>query len=107
MKLFISQIIRRVLMPSYTSKLYHMHLFSLFHCFCTEHAYCNKGKILYTMRLAFKYPARVRTRYCHVCIVFREGAPPKEYYPSEEMTGFEKMEDYIKKQRERRILFSL
>ncbi|XP_022326726.2 large ribosomal subunit protein uL22m-like [Crassostrea virginica] len=72
-----------------------------------EHAYCNRGRILYAMRLAYKFPAKVTTRYCHVCIVFREGSPPKEYYPTVEMTGFEKMEDYIKRQRQRRILFSL
>ncbi|XP_062591353.1 large ribosomal subunit protein uL22m-like [Saccostrea cucullata] len=72
-----------------------------------EHAYCNRGKILKGMRLAYKFPAQIKTRYCHVYIIFREGSPPEVYYPPDEMTGYEKMEDYIKKQRERRILHSL
>lgn len=77
--------------------LYYMYLFLLFYCFCIEYVYCNKGKILYIMRLAFKYFVRVRIRYCYVCIVFWEGVLLKEYYFLEEMIGFEKMEDYIKK----------
>lgn len=81
----------------YIFKLYYRYLFLLFYCFCIEYVYCNKGKILYIMRLAFKYFVRVRIRYCYVCIVFREGVSLKEYYFLEEMIGFEKMEDYIKK----------
>ncbi|XP_048779068.1 39S ribosomal protein L22, mitochondrial-like [Ostrea edulis] len=72
-----------------------------------EHAYCNRGKIVKGMRLAYKFPAEIKTRYCHLYIVFREGSPPKLYYPPDDMTGYEKIEDYVDRQRKRRILYSL
>jgi len=41
-------------------------------------------------------------RFSTYCVRLREGAPPKHYYAAEE-TGIEKLEGYIKSQRDRRI----
>lgn len=50
--------------------------------------------------------SRVRYRYVHYFLRLREGKPPKHYYPPPE-TGYEKMENYIKDQRKRRIVLAL
>merc|ERR1711894_248593 len=48
----------------------------------------------------------VRYRSSHYFVRLREGLPPKEYYPAKP-TGYEKMEEYIKLQRSRRIRMDL
>ncbi|CAL1530879.1 unnamed protein product [Lymnaea stagnalis] len=48
----------------------------------------------------------IQYRYTNFFVRLREGRPPKDYYPAEK-TGNELMEDYIKKQRARRIEFGL
>lgn len=48
----------------------------------------------------------VRYRYSHYFLRLREGKPPKHYYPPPE-TGYDKMENYIKKQRQRRVILAL
>ncbi|XP_064636700.1 large ribosomal subunit protein uL22m-like [Lineus longissimus] len=45
-------------------------------------------------------------RYTHYFVRLREGQPPKHYYPPEK-TGWEKMEEYLEEQRNRRIYGSL
>jgi hypothetical protein len=48
----------------------------------------------------------VHYRYVHYFVRLREGRPPKHYYPPP-LTGYEKMAEYVKEQRGRRIRMSL
>ncbi|XP_064609082.1 large ribosomal subunit protein uL22m-like [Liolophura sinensis] len=48
----------------------------------------------------------IHYRYCNYFVRLREGTPPKHYYPPP-LTGYEQMEEYLKEQRARRILYSL
>ncbi|XP_025088290.1 39S ribosomal protein L22, mitochondrial-like [Pomacea canaliculata] len=48
----------------------------------------------------------VHYRYCHYFVRLREGKPPKYYYAPPK-TGFEKMEEYIQKHRQKKILLGL
>lgn len=47
-----------------------------------------------------------RVSYCHYFVRLSEGKPPEQYYPNEK-TGYEKMEEYIRGQRARRVTWSL
>jgi len=48
----------------------------------------------------------IHHRYVNYFVRLREGQPPKHYYPAPP-TGYEKMEQYIKDKRDRKILLSL
>ncbi|XP_071087657.1 large ribosomal subunit protein uL22m-like [Haliotis cracherodii] len=48
----------------------------------------------------------IHYRYCNVFIRLQEGPPPKHYYPPPP-TGHDKMEEFIRDQRARRIIHSL
>ncbi|CAE1246593.1 RP-L22 [Acanthosepion pharaonis] len=48
----------------------------------------------------------VHYKYSHFYVRLREGSPPKHYYPPQ-MTGNEKLHEYLENQRSRRIVFSL
>ncbi|XP_033742292.1 39S ribosomal protein L22, mitochondrial-like [Pecten maximus] len=49
---------------------------------------------------------RVNLSSCHYYVRLSEGKPPKHYFEPEK-TGYQKMEEYIKNQRERNIKWSL
>ena len=66
-----------------------------------------RGKVIKSQRKhARRRPGVIHYRHTHFFIRLREGKPPKHYYPPPE-TGYEKMENYIKTQRNRRIILSL
>ena len=70
-------------------------------------AYCTKGMTLKGQKLHSR--GRMGTlhfNFCHLFIRLREGTPPEHYYPPEP-SGNQKMEEYIKEQRSRKILESL
>jgi len=51
-------------------------------------------------------PGTIHYRFSHYFVRLREGRPPEHYYPRP-MTGNEKMADYLKSLRERRVYHSL
>ncbi|KAJ8297765.1 hypothetical protein KUTeg_024296 [Tegillarca granosa] len=69
-----------------------------------ESSNTGKGKVV--KGITKKNPGIIHYRYSHYFVRLREGTPPKDYYPRRP-TGYEKMEDYIKEQRSRRIKFDL
>lgn len=70
-------------------------------------SYVTKGQVIKGTRLhARGRRGEVRFMFCNYYVRLREGKPPKYYYPPEP-TGFQKMEEYIKEQRMRRINESL
>ncbi|KAH9499456.1 54S ribosomal protein L22, mitochondrial [Bulinus truncatus] len=70
-------------------------------------SFCTRGIIVKGLRRhARARHGIIQYRYTNYFLRLREGKPPKDYYPPE-MTGNELMENYIKKQRERRILYGL
>lgn len=70
-------------------------------------SYVTKGNVIKGMRLhARGRRGEVRFMFCNYYVRLREGTPPKHYYPPPP-TGLQKMEEYIKLQRERRIKESL
>ncbi|BFZ24231.1 hypothetical protein BsWGS_27270 [Bradybaena similaris] len=48
----------------------------------------------------------IHYRYCNYFVRLREGKPPEHYYPPEK-TGNDLMADYIRKHREKRVVFGL
>ncbi|KAL3879527.1 hypothetical protein ACJMK2_031821 [Sinanodonta woodiana] len=72
-----------------------------------ESSHATKGIVIKGVRKHAKRRfGEVRYKFCHYFVRLREGRPPKHYLPPP-MTGYEKMEEYIREQRARRIAFSL
>jgi len=87
-------------------KLYHYFIMIVF-SFIAEETNVARGKVIKSQRKhARRRPGVIHYRHTHFFIRLREGKPPKHYYPPPE-TGYEKMENYIKTQRNRRIILSL
>ncbi|XP_050417655.2 39S ribosomal protein L22, mitochondrial [Patella vulgata] len=70
-------------------------------------SFTEKGEVVKGLRKhrSLRYGI-VHYRYSHYFVRLREGKPPKHYYPPP-LTGHEKMEEYIRDMRARRIAFGL
>ncbi|XP_070198186.1 large ribosomal subunit protein uL22m-like isoform X2 [Littorina saxatilis] len=70
-------------------------------------SFVGKGRVVKGIRkhMGPRYGI-VHYRYVHYFVRLREGKPPKHYYPPPP-TGHDKMEEYIREQRQRRIISSL
>lgn len=67
-----------------------------------EESFVNTAKRVKAMAAS----KQVTLSYCHYYVRLSEGKPPKHYFVPEK-TGYQKMEEYIKNQRARRIKMSL
>ncbi|XP_053400379.1 39S ribosomal protein L22, mitochondrial-like isoform X2 [Mercenaria mercenaria] len=70
--------------------------------FVQEHFRYNNG----IRRHARGKASKITLKFSTYCVRLREGQPPKHYY-APEPSGTEKLEEYIRGQRKRRILYSL